>query len=190
VSGPSAPEVARRLADGFEAAKIPHAIGGALALGVWGFPRATKDVDVDVFVEPAELEGVFDVLERAGCTVDREEARAQAIERGDFQAWAGAMRVDVFVPSIPFYESMRRRIRRARLEGRPAWFLAPEDLCVMKLLFFRAKDLIDVERLVAALGTAFDREYVTTALVDIVGAEDTRLERWKKLLADVDAASA
>ncbi len=190
MSGPSAPELARRLADLLEARGVPYAIGGALALGVWGFPRATKDVDLDVFVEPPGLDTVFGVLVQAGCSLDANAARSQAADRGDFQAWLGPMRVDVFVPSIPFYDSMQRRIRRAPLEGRPAWFLSPEDLCVMKLLFFRAKDLIDVERLVAATGPAFDRGYVQTALVEIVGATDARLERWSKLLTEVDAAAS
>lgn len=183
----SAPELARRLADELEAAQIPYGVGGALALGVWGFPRATKDVDVDVFVDPARLSPVFAALRSAGCTVDEATASAQATERGDFQAWAGAMRVDVFVPSIPFYESIRRRLRVATLEGRPASFISQEDLTVMKLLFFRAKDLIDVERLVAFGGPSFDRDYVASSLIEIVGADDVRLGRWRQLLADVDA---
>lgn len=158
-----------------------------MALGVWGFPRATKDIDLDVFVE-GDLSAVFDVLETEGCTVDRAAARQSASERGDFQAWLGNMRVDVFVPSIPFYSVMRRRLREAPLEGRPAWFLSPEDLTVMKFLFFRSKDLIDVERLVASMGAAFEREHVTRALVDIVGPDDGRLARWRQLLADVDDA--
>lgn len=184
---PSAPELARRIADEFEAAGIPYGVGGALALGIWGFPRATKDVDLDVFVEPSLLAPVFTALRAAGCAVDAASASAQAAERGDFQAWAGAMRVDVFVPSIPFYESIRRRLRLASLEGRPASFISPEDLTVMKLLFFRSKDLIDVERLVAFGGDRFDRSYVAAALADIVGADDARLLRWRQLLADVDA---
>ncbi|MBL8912096.1 MAG: hypothetical protein JNM17_15480 [Archangium sp.] len=179
--------VARKLADACEAKGIEYGIGGALALGVWGFPRATKDVDIDVFVEPPALHSVFDVLRGVGCSVDAAQAEAQAVERGDFQAWFGDMRVDVFVPSIPFYESIRRRLRRAPLEGREAWFLSPEDLAVMKFLFFRSKDLIDVERLVAFGGAAFDRAYVSSALTDIVGADDARLTRWQVLLADVDA---
>src|SRR5262249_15327205 len=119
---------------------------------------------------------------------DRAAAQRSAIERGDFQVWKGSVRVDVFVASIPFYETMRARIRRGDLEGRPAWFLSAEDLTVMKMLFFRSKDLIDVERLVAAMGAQFDREYVSTALTDLVGAEDSRLPRWRRLLDDVDAA--
>ena len=88
------------------------------------------------------------------------------------------MRVDVFVASIPFYDSVRARIRRAPLEGRPAWFLAPEDLCVFKLLFFRTKDRLDVERLVAFLADDFDRRYVRRWLVDLVGEEDERVGWW------------
>lgn len=183
----NAAAVARTLADAFEAKKIEYGIGGALALGVWGFPRATKDVDIDVFVEPSGLGVVFEVLRSCGCSVDSAEATTQATERGDFQAWFGDMRVDVFVPSIPFYDSIRRRLRRAPLEGADAWFLSPEDLAVMKFLFFRAKDLIDVERLVAFGGASFDRGYVEAALMDLVGDDDSRIARWKVLLSDVDA---
>lgn len=120
MSPPSAPELARRLADALETQAIPYAIGGALALGVWGFPRATQDVDLDVFVDAEALGPVFEVLEQSGCVVERSGAEASAKERGDFQAWHGPVRVDVFVASIPFYEQMRARKRQAPLEGRPA----------------------------------------------------------------------
>lgn len=187
LTAPSASELARRLADALEGKGIPHATGGALALGVWGFPRATKDVDLDVFVTAEALGPVFDALTGTGCAVDAAAGVASAHERGDFQAWHGPVRVAGFIASIPFYEQMRVRARRAPLEGRPAWFLSPEDLCVMKLLFFRAKDLIDVERLVASMGARFDRGYVADSLVALVGADDARLPRWRRLLADVDA---
>lgn len=143
-------------------------------------------MDLDVFASADALEPVFEAIRRAGCTVDAVAATESARSRGDFQAWYGPMRVDVFISSIPFYEQMRARVRVAPLEGRPARFLSPEDLAVMKLLFFRTKDLIDIERLVA-VASAFDREYVTKALVELVGDEDSRLPRWRQLLVDVDA---
>lgn len=49
MNAPSAPDVARRLADALEAGGLPYAIGGALAMAVGGFARATVDVDLDVF---------------------------------------------------------------------------------------------------------------------------------------------
>ena len=181
---PTAPILARRLADVLEDAGVPHAIGGALALGVWGFPRATNDVDLDVFVGPHELEPVLTVLAQGGFDLDREAALVSARTRGDFKLWSEGMRVDVFVASIPFYESVRRRIRKAPLEGRPAAFLSPEDLVVFKLLFFRTKDVLDIERLVAFLGPRFERDYVQRWLVDLVGPDDERVGRWERLVRE------
>jgi hypothetical protein len=179
--------MARQLADGLEAATIPYAVGGALALGVWAFPRATLDVDLNVFVPIEDLARVFVVLEAAGCTVTRESALARAASDGYFEAYAGPMRIDVFVPSIPFYENVRRRIRQATLEGRPAWYLSPEDLAVMKLLFFRPKDLLDLERLVALRAADFDRRYVERAIESLLGTDDPRLREWRALLERIDA---
>lgn len=178
----SAPEVARRIVDELEIAGIPHAIGGALALAVWGFPRATNDVDLDVFVTADRLEPVIDALQRAGLSVDRTGALESARERGDFRASSGPMRVDVFVSSMPFYDTVRERIRRAPLQGSPAWFLSPEDLVIFKLLFFRTKDLLDIERLVAFLGSSFDRGYVRHWILELVGEEDDRIAAWDEIV--------
>lgn len=180
-----APELARRLADVLEAAGLPYAVGGALALGVWGFPRATNDVDLDLFVEDEGLPRALEVLRAAGCDVDLPAALASARERGDLQIHFGGMRVDVFVPSVPLYASAQERIRQAPLEGRPAWFLSPEDLAIFKLLFFRTKDILDVERLVAFLGSGFDRAYVRTWLVRLVGEQDERVARWDRLVMEL-----
>lgn len=46
----TAAEAGRAIADALRAGAISHALGGALALGVAGVPRGTKDVDVNVFV--------------------------------------------------------------------------------------------------------------------------------------------
>lgn len=165
---------------------MPYAIGGALALGFWGFPRATVDVDLDVFVPESEYSRVAHVLGKAGCAVDPDDAARSGRERGDFRAFMGPVRVDVFLPSIPFYESVAERRTRGTLEGRATWYLAAEDLAVFKLLFFRPKDLVDLERLVGALGDNFDRAYVSRWIAEIVGADDSRNERWRQLLADVD----
>ncbi|MBI2894225.1 MAG: hypothetical protein HYY06_11800 [Deltaproteobacteria bacterium] len=187
MTAPSAAAVARRLADELEAEGLPYAVGGALALGVWGVPRGTVDVDLDLFLDEAELPRGFAAIRRAGCEIDEASAIASACGRGDFRAFFEGMRVDVFVPCIPFYDAVRRRIRAAPLEGRLAWFLAPEDLAVFKMLFFRTKDILDLERLVAVSGSEIDRALVRASLVDIVGDEDARVRRWDALV--VAAAS-
>lgn len=82
---------------------------------------------------------------------------------------------------------MRGRVRQALLEGRPACFLSAEDLAIFKMLFFRTKDMLDIERMVAFMGSSFDRVYVRRWLVDLVGADDARVHRWDGLVNDVDA---
>lgn len=181
---PAAPELARRIADAFEAGGIPYAIGGALALATWGFPRATNDVDIDVFVTPEELDEVLTILERIGCELDRQACIDSARQRGDFRARFERMRIDFFVPSIPFYQSAKARLREAPLGGAPARYLSPEDLAVFKMLFFRTKDLLDVERLVGFIGSGFDTSYVRSSLVEIVGEDDERVGRWDRLVGD------
>ena len=179
----SATAVARTVADALEAARVPYAIGGAIAYGMYGPPRATNDVDVTVFVDAGRLAPVFDALAGIGATLDRGAAAARAHDRGDFQATVGGLRVDVFVPSIPFYESAEKRVRRAVLGGRPVTILAPEDLAVFKLLFFRTKDVLDLERLVAIQGGTLDAGYVRRWIVDMCGENDARVKRWDAIVA-------
>ena len=173
------------LADSLEASSIPYAIGGAIAYGLHAPPRATNDVDLNVFVDLDGLDAVFDALAAAGGEIDREAARHSASERGDFRVRFSGMRVDVFVPSIPFYESVRTRVVEAVLLGRPIHLLSAEDLAVFKLLFFRPKDVLDVERMVAFQGDDLDRQYVRRWLVDLVGRGDPRIERWDAIVAVV-----
>jgi hypothetical protein len=179
---PTATEAARAIADALEAAGIPYALGGAVALGLHAPPRATNDLDVNVFVEASAVDPALDALVASGCLIDRDQARRSAEERGDLQAsWRG-MRVDVFVSSIPLHDEARTRVRTARLSGRPIRVLAPEDLAALKMLFFRPKDVLDVERLVAFQGPALDLALVRGSLVDAVGPDDPRVARWDDLV--------
>jgi hypothetical protein len=181
-------EAAERLATALEAAGIPHAIGGALAMGVHGYPRGTLDVDLNLFVEPAELPNALKVLHSAGVEIDDAAAQARAGREGMFVGRLDGFRVDVFVPSIPFsHEAARTRVRIAK--GDEAfWFLAPEALAIFKLLFFRGKDLADLERFVAARAGRLDHGYVRRWMVDMMGEDDERVRAWDRLVERFGAA--
>lgn len=178
----SAAESAQRIADALEAAGIPYAIGGALALAVAGVPRGTADVDVNVFIQDAELDALFGVLQQLGIEIDRVAATDRARRDGMFIGrWEG-MRIDVFLPSIPFSnDAARTRIRLTDASGWSGWFLSAEALTVFKLLFFRGKDLVDLERLVAVRDD-LDHQYVRRWIVDMMGEEDDRVRRWDTIV--------
>lgn len=187
---PTAAEVARVVADALERHGLPYAIGGAIALGFYAPPRATVDVDVNVFIAPeggigpllAALEG------EAFLPADPpERLRALAREEGQFRGTIRGIRVDVFVPAIPFYGELEAGRRQVTLLGRPLWILACEDLAVLKLMFFRRKDLADVEAMLRDQGTSVDRSSIRRRLVEHVGAHDERVAALDAIERDVDS---
>ncbi len=169
-----------RLIDVLETSGEAYAFGGALALAAWSEPRATADVDVVLWVEPSRLDEAIALIRSAGIELDAETARAEAIERGAFVGMAGHVRVDVFIPSIPFYVEAKQRRVRTNVAERATWVHSAEVLTVFKLLFFRPKDLLDVERMLQVQGSAFDRDFVRQALVDMLD-DDPRIEEWDML---------
>lgn len=188
---PSAAELARTLADVFERHHLPYAIGGAIALGYYAVPRATVDVDVNVFVAPTtEIDRALAALAEVGFLPDETlpALRARAIEEGQFRGNVSGLRVDVFVPAIPYYQALAQRTRKITLLGRPATILGPEDLAVLKMMFFRRKDLADVEALVREQGIGLDRDFIRRTLVDLVGVDDERVSAFESIVRDVDAA--
>ena len=62
-----------------------------------------------------------------------------------------------------------------------------ESLAVFKMMFFRRKDLADVEQILRTQGIGFDRAWVGEQLVAIYGPRDPRLAQWDDLLRDVPA---
>ena len=174
-------EAALWIADGLERHGVAYAIGGAHAYGQYGIPRATNDVDVNVFVPLDGLAPVFEALCALGIAVDEAATREDAARDGLVGLRFGMFRVDVFTPSIDFsWEAERTRVRHL-IEGRPVWFLSVEALCVFKLLFFRGKDVVDLERLIAVSGDDIDAAYVRRWLVEMMGAADPRVETWDRL---------
>lgn len=160
---------------------VPYALGGALAYGQYGIPRATNDVDVNVFVPNDRLGEVFTVLRSVGIAVDEDAARSAAEREGLIVLRLADYRIDVFTPSIDFsWEAGRTRVRH-RIGDGDVWFLSAEALCVFKLLFFRGKDIVDIERLIAVQSRALDAAYVRRHVVDMVGEDDPRVTTWDRL---------
>ena len=179
--------MARRVADALDAHELRYAIGGALALAYYAPPRATVDVDVNIFVSPKDLDSALAVLRTVGFEPDEphEAVVRHATSEGQFRGVVDGLRVDVFVPAIELYAELESRRREVTLLGKPLWILGPEDTCVLKMLFFRRKDLADVEAVLRDQGEALDRVFVRSKLVGLVGEDDPRVETWDEIVHDV-----
>ena len=82
--------------------------------------------------------------------------------------------MDATEAAVHFALALQRHGERVRV-------LSPEDTAVFKMLFYRAKDLVDVERLLSLMREKLDVAYVRTALVETVGESDYRVIRWDQL---------
>ena len=165
-----------RLADRFDEDGLAYALGGALALGAWGVPRTTLDVDVSVFVSEKELDRLLDSVERAGAMVERAEAHRSVARTGFFVAFFALTRIGVFIAHHPWHAEMqRRRVSLPTPDGRRRWFLSPEDTALAKLLYSRPKDVHDLERLFAVQAGRIDLVHLRQWLPRMVPAGDARL---------------
>jgi hypothetical protein len=145
-------EISEHIAARLDEDGLAYAIGGALALTAWAIPRETKDVDISIFAGDHELPRVFDSLERAGVMLDRANAASSVARIGMFTGRHGRTNIDVFISDHPHFHEMRQRRRELVYpSGRKCWFISAEDLCVMKLLYGRTKDVADLERMFTAL---------------------------------------
>jgi len=180
-SEPPLPDKVIAIDEALAEAKIPHAIGGALALAYYAEPRATIDVDVNVFVGTDRRREVIEALGGVGvATRDLDDA---ALERdGQCRLWWGAHAVDLFFAYDPFHKEMRKEARRAPFGDTTIPILAPEHLAVCKAMFDRPKDWLDIEQMLIAVDE-LDVDGIEGWLERMVGRDDPRLERLAELRA-------
>lgn len=159
-------------------ADVPHAFGGALALAYYATPRATVDIDINIFL-PVER---FDpaVLRRLG--VQRIPDATVVMDRGQARAWWGRNPIDLFFSYDPIHEAMRLGARPVPFGRATIPILAPEHLMVAKAAFNRPKDWLDIEQMLIAVGD-LDVGEVTRWMTHLVGDADARAVRLAGLVA-------
>jgi hypothetical protein len=166
-------------------AGIPHAFGGALALAYCiGEPRATIDIDLNVFVEPANVARAFAALPNAVLT---NPAAIRAVERdGQTRVWWDHTPIDLFFSYHEFHEHLATRVRRVPFGDDEIPVLSCADLAVFKAVFNRTRDWADLEAMVDA--ESFDPEEAVEWLRTILGDGAPQVDRLAALepSGDVD----
>lgn len=177
-AAPTLPEKVVALHNALAHARIPHAMGGALALAYYAEPRVTVDVDINVFVSTERWPQVRDALAPLGVNVDTE---VFALERdGQVRLWWERTPVDLFFSYDSFHDEMKRRARRVPFGEETIPILAPEHLAVCKAMFDRPKDWLDIEQILVATDP-LDVPEIEAWLVSMVGEGNPRLARFREL---------
>jgi hypothetical protein len=169
---PSLPDKVTAIHSALEKAKVPHAIGGALALAYYAEPRATIDVDINVFVHTDKWPTIRDALAPLGVDVEVDEKELG--RDGQIRIWWDRNPVDLFFSYDPFHDEMRRSARKVPFNGATIPVLGPEHLAVCKAMFDRPKDWLDIEQMLVAT-SPLDVEEIKGWLERMVGNDDPRM---------------
>lgn len=184
---PTLPEKVIVIHETLTDAKIPYALGGALALAYYADPRATIDIDINVFIPTKRWRDVVEELSTLG--VDSGDLDPAALERdGQCRLWWRDNPVDLFFAYDPIHAAMRKEVRRVPFAGVTVPILGPEHLAVCKAMFDRRKDWMDIEQMMVGADD-LDLSEIEGWLVRMVGDQDPRLRRLRELKAGLAEGS-
>jgi hypothetical protein len=158
---------------------VPHAFGGALALAYYAEPRATIDIDLNVFVPAERFAEIAGPLRHLGVAVDDPSVAAvAAVVRRDGQVrvmWDGTP-IDLFFSYDAFHEAAGAARHPVPFGDETISILAAEHLAVCKAIYDRPKDWVDIDAMLAA-GSEIDAAEVLRWVARIAGDEDPRFNR-------------
>jgi len=164
-----------------DAAGVPHAFGGALALG-WCTqqPRGTADIDLNVFLPTSEVRTVLAAL--PGDVRHTATDTRQLKRDGQSRLYWDTTPVDVFLNTTEFHESVMSRVAFEPFAGEMLPFLSCFDLAVFKAFFDRRRDWADLDDMLSA-GT-LDVDGVVATLTQHIGEDDERITKLRDLEAE------
>jgi hypothetical protein len=166
---------------------IPHAFGGAIALAYFTLdPRATSDIDVNVFLPAADAAKALRALPPE---VAQPEGTAEVIARdGQIRLWWDETPIDLFFDTVPVHHDAALHRTSVDFGRTQIPILGPVELTVFKAMFDRTRDWADIEAMLAA--EQLDLDAVRETLQTMLAADDHRFARLDEALrrAQADAA--
>ena len=162
-------------------ARVPHAFGGALALAYYAEPRATIDIDVNLFVPATRFADVATPLRKLGAHVADPAIEAMVRRDGQVRVMWDTTPLDLFFAYDAFHDAAGGACRVVPFGDGSIPILAPEHLVVCKVVFDRPKDWVDIDAMLAT-GTEVDVAEILRWVGRIAGDDDPRYGRTAALL--------
>jgi hypothetical protein len=164
----------RRLVTMLEKLEIEYAIGGSMAAMIYSETRSTKDIDMMLRVDMPSLELVVNEVESWQIYIDPLDTIIEfnlpsRLPINVVDGMSG-VKADLYVAApTGLDQSAMSRKRRMSLYSNPyieAWFLAPENVILYKLDYFKQsegasqKHPIDITKMLAVTGDQLDLPYL------------------------------
>ena len=150
--------------------RVPYMLIGGLAVSLWGEPRATLDVDLSLWVEPANLSSTVSAL-CARITALPKDPLAFAVETRVLPvSSSGGVRVDLVFAALDAEKQAIGRGVPKQVGGKTVMVCSVEDLVLMKLISEREKDWEDARRLLRRFRNSIDGVYLEPRLTQLADA--------------------
>ena len=132
--------------------KVRFLLVGAYALAVYGYPRATKDIDFFVRATPENASSLMRALIRFGAPVSDVSESDFSSEGIVFQIGNSPRRIDILtrISGVEFERAYANK-EVISVEGLQLPVISLEDLIANKRASGRMQDLADVEKLESVL---------------------------------------
>ncbi|MBI2017672.1 nucleotidyl transferase AbiEii/AbiGii toxin family protein [Candidatus Daviesbacteria bacterium] len=146
--------------------KIPYLVTGGVAIYVWGRPRFTADIDLVVELQEKDVKKLVQTLIKEGY-VDEDAVREAITNQGEFNFidQEEGIKVDFWILKKDEFDKskFKRRIAKKVL-NQNIYFISPEDLILVKLLWFKEsrsfRHLEDILSILQMLGKKVNFGYL------------------------------
>lgn len=165
----------------FEKTNIRYAFVGAIAVGIWGEPRATRDVDVIMALDERKLKRIVPLLEKENFDVSKYSAGIALKEKSHFTIFDKKSKyvIDV-VPAFKeeHFAAIEDR-KKVKFDKTFIYVASPESTIATKILFGSAQDIKDAKTILIRKYKELDFAKLAKK-VKLLGVEKKylRLKKW------------
>lgn len=166
------------LARFFKAAKIKYAVLGGIAVLLYGEPRLTMDIDVNISIDKSKIDeflkigrkyGFYPIPKNIGSFVKKTGVIPMKFRKGKITG-----KCDVIIAENPIEFSALERAVTKKIGSVKIKVITPEDLIIHKITSSRPRDIEDLEGVIARQKGELDIKYIKLWLKKIAYANHKR----------------
>lgn len=180
----------KSIAQCLSAQKIKYAVLGGIMVSVYGEPRLTADIDVNIILDRRNIEQFLAVAKEYHFSPVFRNTKKIAKEAGIipliFKKGKIAGRFDIIIAENPLEYSGINRARSRKMGAVKVEVISPEDLVLHKITSLRPRDKEDLKGILLRQKGKLDLRYIRYWLVKIDKANSTKLlSRFDNLLGKI-----
>jgi predicted nucleotidyltransferase len=135
---------------------------GGVAVGLWGKPRTTYDLDLVALFKKNNFQKFLAEAKKVGFKYKTKE-RVKIIDGRTFLTLfqpVAKIYVDVFIADDEFQQEVIKRSKRMKVNQEQIFIVSPEDLILYKLQAGRERDLEDLREVIKQKFSSLDVNYL------------------------------